>query len=180
MKILPINLTNTKTKYNTQQKNFALFNKNCATDTVSFQRKDKQITAQQAKEEFEKIGITTKMLKDGTLELQSYEPVKHQIKALSIDENELFKHVTSIKFYANFERSNLTSTHALKKVGKSVDFAFSQIEETPNLTYVGKDARYSLSKIKDTGNLYVGRDVHFEDSQVEDKTKVVYGRSKHE
>lgn len=180
MRILPIGFTNTLKTNNLNKNTRNYFLRNNAVDTVSFQKKDKKITVEQAQEQFEKIGITTKLLEDGTLELRSYEPGKHQIQNLEIDENELFKHVTSIEYYATFERSNLTSTHALKKVGKSVDFAFSKIKETPNLTYVGKDVRYSISEIKDTGKIYIGRDVDFKDSQIEDKTKVVYGREKYE
>ena len=171
MKVPPINLANS-------YKNIAL--KKTMSNSISFKGKEEsKLTPYQVKKEFEKIGVEAQILLDGSIELSSYTPDKWMIKSLKEDENELFKHVTSIRGYANFENSKLTSTHALESVGKSVYFGFSNIEEIPNLKYVGKDAYFNCSKIKNVGYMRIGRDAHFEESKVLDSSKVSYGRYKH-
>lgn len=127
-------------------------------DSVEFSKNKSGL--KHALEVFNRAGIDAQILEDETLLLTSYEPDKSQMKILSGKEGELFKHVSEIRDYANFERSELTSTGALRKIGKNAVFSASKIEELPNLEYVGKDLYLNNSKIKTLPeNLFVNRSI---------------------
>lgn len=131
-------------------------------NNISFKGKEEGISLYDAKLEFEKMGVKARILPNMKLALDSYEPSKPAIRDLKVKEDDLFKHVELIDGYANFEFSKLKNTGALERVGKSVIFSQSEVEEIPNLVYVGKDAYFNNSKIKNLDCLFVGRDIHVE------------------
>ena len=82
-------------------------------------------------------GIEVKKLEDGLLELSTFQaPSKdYTYKDLGIDENEMFRHIGSIKGNANFQGTQVTKLGALKSVGGYAFLGGSKLTEIGNVEF---------------------------------------------
>lgn len=104
------------------------------------------------------IGAAPVKLKgENTISINSYGyPELNKIKKLGLKEDEVIKHVSTIRRYADFNDSSLTDLVNIRRVGHNLYLGSSKINNIDGLKYVGRHVylNENLSK-KDFENTYV-------------------------
>jgi len=116
------------------------------------------------------IGIKTKVIDNGMLELDKFEqPDNFTFEELGLDENELFKHIEKISTDASFVHSKVTDLGNLTSIGGVAYFQTSKVKDLGNLASIGGAADFRHSKVTNSGNLHsIGGNANFENSKVAD------------
>ena len=70
------------------------------------------------------------------------------LKAMGINEDEMFKEIAVIKKHAVFNDTNVTDLGSVEKIGDEVNFSGSKIKSIGNLKYVGGAVIYGHSNLK--------------------------------
>lgn len=117
-----------------------------------------------------KLGIEVNVLKNGNYQLSHYKQpsIKIKFKDIGVDENKLFEKIELIKDFADFNKSDLTSTGALKKIDGAVFFSNSKIKNLGILEEINGDANFNFSKITSLGNLkHISGNAYFDNDNVD-------------
>ena len=70
------------------------------------------------------------------------------LKAMGINEDEMFKEIVEIKKHAIFTGTNVTDLGSVEKIGEDAYFSGSNVRRIPNLKYIGGDLKFNHSYLK--------------------------------